>query len=55
MNWANIEGKWDTFKGKARTKWSEVTHEAEKQLDELLAKLDKKVSPKKDDSEQPPS
>ena len=25
MNWTQVEGKWDQFKGKVRTQWAKLT------------------------------
>ena len=43
MNWTQLEGKWEDFQGKARTKWGKLTDEdleqAKGRRDQLIAKL----------------
>ncbi len=33
MNWDQIEGNWKQFKGKAQTKWGQITNDEWDQID----------------------
>jgi uncharacterized protein YjbJ (UPF0337 family) len=40
MNWEQIEGKWDRFKGKVREKWGQIT---DQELEQIAGKKDQLV------------
>jgi uncharacterized protein YjbJ (UPF0337 family) len=55
MNWEQIEGRWNEFKGKIKTKWNKLTDD---DLDamrgkrtELLGRLQQRYGYKKDEAE----
>jgi uncharacterized protein YjbJ (UPF0337 family) len=55
MNWDQVEGKWNEFKGKVQTKWGKLTND---DLDairgkrtELLGRLQQRYGYKKDEAE----
>ena len=43
MNWEQIEGRWDQFKGQLRTKWGKLTDDdiesSKGRLDSLVGKI----------------
>ncbi len=55
MNWTQIEGKWDQFKGKARSQWGKLTDDDVTNLqgkkDQLLGKIVERYGVAKDDAE----
>lgn len=55
MNWTQIEGKWDQFKGKARSQWGKLTDDDLTNLqgkkDQLLGKIVERYGVAKDDAE----
>ncbi|MGH7858652.1 MAG: CsbD family protein [Candidatus Binatia bacterium] len=52
MNWDQIEGKWDNFKGKVRERWGKLTDDELDQIagkrDQLLGKLKEKYGTQKE-------
>jgi uncharacterized protein YjbJ (UPF0337 family) len=55
MNWESIEGKWDQFKGKIRTKWGKLTDDdldvIEGKREQLIGKLKERYGMQKDKAE----
>ncbi len=55
MNWTQIEGKWDQFKGKARSQWGKLTDDELSNLqgkrEQLLGKIVERYGVAKEDAE----
>jgi uncharacterized protein YjbJ (UPF0337 family) len=55
MNWTQIEGKWDQFKGKARAQWGKLSDDDLTNLqgkrEQLLGKLVERYGVAKDEAE----
>ena len=55
MNWQQIEGKWDNFKGKVREKWGKLTDDdidvIAGKRDQLLGRLKERYGMEKDRAE----
>ena len=55
MNWTQIEGKWDQFKGRARSEWAKLTDDDMANLagkkDQLLGKLTERYGIAKEQAE----
>ena len=55
MNWQQIEGKWDHFKGKVREKWGKLTDDdidvIAGKRDQLLGRLKERYGLEKDRAE----
>ncbi|HEV8062979.1 MAG TPA: CsbD family protein [Gemmataceae bacterium] len=55
MNWAQVEGKWQQFSGKMRSKWAKLTNDdwslVGSKKDQLLGKLQERYGYKKDQAE----
>jgi uncharacterized protein YjbJ (UPF0337 family) len=55
MNWENIEGKWDQFKGKIKQQWARLTDDDIQRIsgkkDQLVGKLKEKYGYEKDKAE----
>jgi uncharacterized protein YjbJ (UPF0337 family) len=55
MNWTQIEGKWDQFKGRVRSQWGKLTDDDLTNLggkkDELVGKIVERYGVAKDDAE----
>jgi len=55
MNWTQIEGKWDQFKGDIRSKWGKLTDDDLTNLggkkDKLVGKIVERYGVAKDDAE----
>jgi len=55
MNWDQIEGRWNEFKGKIKSKWAKLTDDDLDMMrgkrDELLGRLQQRYGYKKDEAE----
>jgi len=55
MNWQQVEGKWDNFKGKVREKWGKLTDDdidvIAGKRDQLLGRLKERYGYEKDQAE----
>ena len=55
MNWQQVEGKWDRFKGKVREKWGKLTDDdidvIAGKRDQLLGRLKERYGMEKDRAE----
>jgi uncharacterized protein YjbJ (UPF0337 family) len=55
MNWDQLEGKWQQFAGKLRSKWAKLTNDdwtlVGSKKDQLLGKLQERYGYKKDQAE----
>jgi uncharacterized protein YjbJ (UPF0337 family) len=55
MNWTQIEGKWDQFKGQVRSQWGKLTDDDLTNLggkkDQLVGKIVERYGVAKDDAE----
>jgi uncharacterized protein YjbJ (UPF0337 family) len=55
MNWTQIEGKWDQFKGRVRSQWSKLTDDDIGNLagkkDQLIGKIVERYGVEKEDAE----
>lgn len=55
MNWTQIEGKWDQFKGKARSQWAKLTDDDLSNLqgkrEQLLGKIVERYGVAKEDAD----
>ena len=55
MNWTQIEGKWDQFKGRVRSQWGKLTDDDLTTLagkkDQLIGKIVERYGIEKDDAE----
>jgi len=55
MNWTQIEGKWDQFKGKARSQWAKLTDDDMANLqgkrEELAGKIVERYGVAKEDAD----
>ena len=55
MNWDQVEGKWDNFKGKVREKWGKLTDDdldvVKGKRDQLLGRLKERYGMEKERAE----
>ena len=55
MNWDQVEGKWDNFKGKVREKWGKLTDDdldvVRGKRDQLLGRLKERYGMEKEAAE----
>lgn len=55
MNWTQIEGKWDQFKGRVRSQWGKLTDDDVGNLagkkDQLVGKIVERYGVAKEDAE----
>ena len=55
MNWTQVEGKWDHFKGKVRSQWGKLTDDDLTNLkgkkDQLVGKISERYGLAKEDAE----
>ena len=55
MNWQQVEGKWDNFKGKVREKWGKLTDDdidvIAGKKDQLLGRLKERYGYEKEQAE----
>ena len=55
MNWQQVEGKWDNFKGKVREKWGKLTDDdidvIAGKRDQLLGRLKERYGYEKEQAE----
>jgi uncharacterized protein YjbJ (UPF0337 family) len=55
MNWDQVKGKWETFKGQVRTKWGKLTDDDMDKIggrrDELVGRIRDRYGYEKDQAE----